>query len=81
MTRTQAATLIELQTMIAWEEVPRTSSSADASAEVSAEVLVEELGVGAGAGESELVDIGDRRRESGRRVGRRVCVGVGFVDR
>ena len=39
ITRTQAATLIELQAMMAWDDVPRGSSSDDASAELVSDAV------------------------------------------
>ena len=59
ITRTQAATLIELQAMIAWDDVPRVSSSDDASAELVSDgvaaIAVDEARVV----EAKVVDIGD----------------------
>ena len=52
-TRTQAATLIELQAIIAWEEVPRDPSSEDTSDELAVSVGA---GAVAAAAESKAVE-------------------------
>lgn len=64
ITRTQAATLIELQAMIAWDDVPRVSSSVDSSAELElADKLTEAVWAIAAdearVVEAKVIDIGD----------------------
>jgi len=63
ITRTQATMLIELQAMIACEDVPRTSSSVDGSVGISLDKPVGVVGAisvdDAMAAASNTVDIGD----------------------
>lgn len=83
--------LIELQAMMAWEDVPITSSSVDASMEVLLDKLADVFGAisvdEARAGETNTVDIGDRGRRdsasSSRSLGegKEIDVGVGCKGR